>query len=627
MNEEFRRLRPDPNLIYPGDRVFVPAPNEKTEPAPTEERTRFRKIGTGARLRFIFDDGDSNPNDDRELTFLCVSNLVTSTNLPDGHGPDPAGAADPDHFKVEIEDPGERGDTIPAARCTLEALKPDGAGGFAQFGTRRTLQVELKRVNDAAGAPTNKFRSRYLRLVTDTVDQAVNADQCLLTDWDPGDANIDILDQRVQIEYERADGSRPKRQLPIGTDRRKIRMAVHVLNRTPGGTPIVAVADAQTRVQKWYRRTYAQANMGPKLMAAVAAVDPPRNMVVVSNNSGANASTPTDANRLRFEIVGPAAGITYDVQPGDTPARIAADHGFAGYATIYNHANNAAHRAARAIDEVRAGDSLFIPAQAGLVVVVYRPRRTQTPISTAREIARRVGTAGYTATAFPNDPRPGDPRGSADVLIKQADGTLVTCQNAGSAGNAQTLTAVAVSTTTFLVSSNNTAGGFASHNIGAPEQRALVRNYRPNAASNRVECFVVGTVQYDDASTTIRGRAVIPSLFRPANEQPKHPFLRSTYMANTTMSACTNTAAGDSSDANPFTFPHESGHVIIDAFHAGVATQMMTGSGTSGANSVGASKRIFDSPVAFGGMGALSPLNQVSRLRSSGSPVLENWPT
>jgi hypothetical protein len=234
-----------------------------------------------------------------------------------------------------------------------------------------------------------------------------------------------------------------------------------------------------------------------------------------------------------------------------------------------------------------------------------------------------VRTAGYTADVSTNDPRPGDPRGSADVVIKEG-AALVTLLNESTQDTAQTLTVARVVTTLFLVSSGNAAGGFATHNIGSPEQRALARNYRPVTATNRVECFVVGTVQYDDASQQIRGRACVPSLFRPAAERPSMPLLRCTFMADTTMNATNDAAAGDGADANPFTFPHESGHVIIDAFHASDNNQLMR-AGTSGTNQVPGSKRIYDSPVAFVGMGALSPLNQVARLRSSGAPVLENW--
>ena len=90
------------------------------------------------------------------------------------------------------------------------------------------------------------------------------------------------------------------------------------------------------------------------------------------------------------------------------------------------------------------------------------------------------------------------------------------------------------------------------------------------------------------------------------------------------MNATDDSAAGDTADRNPFTFPHESGHVIIDAYHASNDNQVMK-SGTSGTNAVDASKRIYDSAMAFAHMAGTSPFNQCSRLRSSGASVLENW--
>jgi nucleoid-associated protein YgaU len=693
-NEEFRRTHPDPDLIYPGDRVFVPDPNQKTETVPTTDRTRFRVTGSGVRLRFIFDNGDDNPNNDRELTYLCVSNLVTTDNLPEDFGPNAEGSDDVDHFKVEIEDPHERADTIPADKVTLEALKPRADGDaprgtwytvrsgdtlsgiaqehgldswrqiyyapeneefrrtrpdpdliypgdrvfvpdpnqdavpadrmeYASFSPERKLQIELQRVNDERGQPTNKFRSRYLRLVTDTVDQNTNTDQCLLADWDSSETTLEILDQMVQVEYRRDEGDRPKARIPIGHDRKRIRMAVHVLRRAPGGNPIVQVSDAEKRVNKWYRRTYAQANLAPKLVAAIDDVDPPRNMLVVSDNSGANAAGNAN-NRMRFHVRGSASGITYTLQGGDDQARITTDHDISDWNAVWNHAENADLRTQRGnASSLRVGDELYIPASGGRVWVVYRPPRGQTPIRTAQALAQRVRTAGYTANAFQNQARPGDPRGSADLVIKESDGSLVTLEDEDSDDNAQSLTVARVSTPNFEVSSNDAAGGFATHNIGSAMQRALVRNYR--TADDRVECFVAGTVQYDnDAAHQIRGRAVSPKRFRPVAERPRSPLLRSTYMANMTMDATDDSSAGDSADRNPFTFPHESGHVIIDCYHAQENRQLMR-SGTSGTNEVEGSKRIFDSAVEFGHMAGVSPFNQVSRLRSSGAPVLEDW--
>jgi len=564
----------------------------------------------------MFDNGDANTGNDRTLTFLNVSNLVTTDNLPNGFGPDPDGTADPDHFKIEIDDTGKGGGTIAAAEVTLEVLKPAADGSLAAFNPPRRLQAECRRVSGATGGTENKYRSRYLRLVTDSVDQAANADQCLLTDWDSTEPAIEILDQVVRVTYVASTGATLTAEADVGdrADQRRIKLALHVVRQNTGvaGSGPVTTAQATTRVHSWYRRLYAQAGAAPRLVAAADEVDPPRNLIVVSDNSGDNATGNAD-NWMRFFIRG-VAGIQYRVVAGDTLSRIAQRHEVASWQTIYQHPRNAGFRANRPDpNRIYVGDDLFIPAAGGRVAVVYYPAAGDTPMTTAQALAQRVQTAGLDAQAFQNAARPGDPRGSADLLVRQADGSLVTLEDETSRDTTQDLRIALVTATDFLVSSHNAAGGFATHNIGTAEQRALVRNYR--SANDHVECFVVDTVRYDDLSTYIRGRSVIPMMFRPAAERPVLPLLRSTYMAGNTM---------DGSNNNPFTFPHESGHCIMDVYHAGNNRQLMR-SGTSGANAVNASKRIYDSNVAFAGMGGASPLNQVTRLRASGAAVLENW--
>jgi hypothetical protein len=79
----------------------------------------------------------------------------------------------------------------------------------------------------------------------------------------------------------------------------------------------------------------------------------------------------------------------------------------------------------------------------------------------------------------------------------------------------------------------------------------------------------------------------------------------------------------DSTNSNPFSFPHEVGHVTAEVVHAqGAAGQLMT-SGTSGTSVVGGTKRIRDGAVTYDAPAA--DFNIVNRLRSEGSPLLESW--
>lgn len=53
-NADLRRLRGEPNILLPGDRVFVPERETKTEPGATDMRHRFRCQTRGTRLRVRF---------------------------------------------------------------------------------------------------------------------------------------------------------------------------------------------------------------------------------------------------------------------------------------------------------------------------------------------------------------------------------------------------------------------------------------------------------------------------------------------------------------------------------------------------------------------------------------------
>jgi N-acetylmuramoyl-L-alanine amidase len=59
-NEEFRRKRPDPNLIFPGDRIAIPELGVKDVGASTENRHRFRKRILKKYLRIEMSDPEKN---------------------------------------------------------------------------------------------------------------------------------------------------------------------------------------------------------------------------------------------------------------------------------------------------------------------------------------------------------------------------------------------------------------------------------------------------------------------------------------------------------------------------------------------------------------------------------------
>ena len=144
--------------------------------------------------------------------------------------------------------------------------------------------------------------------------------------------------------------------------------------------------------------------------------------------------------------------------------------------------------------------------------------------------------------------------------------------------------------------------------IGTIEQRALFKNF--DTGDDRVDVFVCQQITPD-----VRGTATISGHRVNANRRAVTKVTCSVLMIQSTI---------DGTNANPFTFPHEFGHVAGETGHAQAApAQMMTGGGTSAANAIDASKRIRDDAVTYD----LVPgsFNLVSRIRAERANLLENW--
>jgi len=52
-NAELKEKRKDPNVLYPGDVIFVPDREEKEEPCATEQRHKFRRKGVPEKLQLV----------------------------------------------------------------------------------------------------------------------------------------------------------------------------------------------------------------------------------------------------------------------------------------------------------------------------------------------------------------------------------------------------------------------------------------------------------------------------------------------------------------------------------------------------------------------------------------------
>lgn len=55
-NAELRAKRPNPDVLFQGDRIAIPEKRNKNAPAPSEQRHRFKRIGTQVLLRIVVKD-------------------------------------------------------------------------------------------------------------------------------------------------------------------------------------------------------------------------------------------------------------------------------------------------------------------------------------------------------------------------------------------------------------------------------------------------------------------------------------------------------------------------------------------------------------------------------------------
>jgi N-acetylmuramoyl-L-alanine amidase len=69
-NAEFRQLRPNPNLIFPGDRLVIPDRRDKSAPAPTGGSTRFCAHRASNRLQMTLLNFEGKPLANRAVTLV-----------------------------------------------------------------------------------------------------------------------------------------------------------------------------------------------------------------------------------------------------------------------------------------------------------------------------------------------------------------------------------------------------------------------------------------------------------------------------------------------------------------------------------------------------------------------------
>ena len=568
--------------LIDGDQVTVPDITTKSVDKPSETKTKFKKKNVpGFSLRFVHGSPDKHYREDAEVQGLDVSNFVTTKGGANGQAAFPADSAfhqaghvDPDTFKVEVVDPAGPS----TVEVLVEALKPlyDSAkqvtGHDVFTGSdhdARSVKVKAKRVPSAVC-----YRSPYLRLVVDDADKNALPKQTLLvTDMADGQntANdvVEILDQQVRASYERekcpaSHKCRARAEAILGTEIKKIRMAIHIFRAAPGtgttGVNGITEQMVRRRTFKWFRRAYAQASLMPKLVAPeVEFVNPPTDdMLVISQNHGNEATGTAIMALVSGQPIPPNSSLNFTISSPPSAGPVPPNPPKVSVNLI-----------------VGPGGTPITPDAAGALIKAALP-------------------AGFSAEVFPNQRAFNAAHGSCDVIIKRDDGNPVQLTGVFSNDSAMTLEVANVSVAAVNVQASTENEVARATLLTASMQMRRIARAAPGAG-DQLDILVIGTLVNLAGTEVARGIAMVPGLDLLPDFQPRDPCVWAALLTSQAM---------DGSDNNPFSYPHEAGHIMLDSFHvhAGKAAdpnlknQLMR-SGTSETNVVAGSKRICDTPI------------------------------
>jgi hypothetical protein len=508
-------------------------------------------------IRFVHGSPNLPYAQDLDRNVLNISNFRTNKAgateqvdlVPAAHATFDANAhVDDDAFKVEVLEtrpPGGELDVI------VEPIQPtydaggslsghkDFAGDPQAAGTIRGSRALLGK----AFKLTKKcFRTGYLRLVVDTIDQQARPQQTVLvTDMVAnGDSQTEILDQNIRATYVLQDC--PAADSPTTKKCRVEKVAeinrgafvdlsIQVLRATatgvvetnpggPGDDGAVPLAQIRDRVNTLCRRHWAQDMVKFKIVT-LQTVDLPSNMLVVGDATGDIAtgldSTGTFPGQVSFTVRVARFGVAPD--------------------SVHN---------VPAIT-VNAGDS---------------------PEATANRIAAAINLLpGITATVSVNPAEAhgvAGALGSADILLRDASKGRIRVTGLTQIGQDATQT-VQVNK---LSLSFNIRNASPDYHVGSPDERNLYKML--DTGQNRIDVFVV---QSFNGAGGLRGFTV------PAQSDliPAHQPLPE--MQNTIVMRA---ASVDNTTNTPYSFPHEIGHILTDnGMHADDGPQLMFGGGTT----------------------------------------------
>lgn len=83
-NTEFRQKRPDPNVIYPGDEIFIPDKELKHENRGTEKKHKFKIHPTKTLLRIVLKDENERPLGGKNYELKIGDLIIKGSTGSDG---------------------------------------------------------------------------------------------------------------------------------------------------------------------------------------------------------------------------------------------------------------------------------------------------------------------------------------------------------------------------------------------------------------------------------------------------------------------------------------------------------------------------------------------------------------
>jgi hypothetical protein len=83
-NAELKSKRQDPNVLMPGDQLFIPDKQSREESRPTDQRHKFTSKKTEVRLRMVLEDIFEKPVADAPCVLAIEGNTIRLTTDGDG---------------------------------------------------------------------------------------------------------------------------------------------------------------------------------------------------------------------------------------------------------------------------------------------------------------------------------------------------------------------------------------------------------------------------------------------------------------------------------------------------------------------------------------------------------------